>query len=54
MRVFRNESMDRLMARRAERLSQSNSVFDNYLNSFLNNNYGVFGNFGSSENSKRL
>ena len=51
MRVFRNESMDRLMARRAERLSQSNSVFDSYLNSFLNNNYGVFGNFGSSDSS---
>lgn len=51
MRVFRNESMDRLMARRAERLSQSNSVFDNYLNSFLNNNYGVLGSLGSSKNS---
>lgn len=51
MRVFRNESIDRLMMRRSERLSQSSSVFDNYLTSFLDNKYGVFGNLGSSNNS---
>lgn len=48
MRVFRNESIDRLMARRAERNAHTDSVFDNYLTSFLNNNYGVFGNFGNN------
>ena len=51
MRVFRNESIDRLMARRSERLSQSTSMFDTYLNGFLNNNYSVFGSLGSSKNS---
>lgn len=59
MRVYRNASMDRLMARRSERLSQSNSVFDNYLTGFLNNrnyfnnfgNMGIFGNLGNSNSS---
>ena len=51
MRVFRNESMDRLLARRAERNVQSDSVFDNYLTSILNNNYGVFGSYSSSDSS---
>ena len=51
MRVFRNESIDRLMMRRSERLSQSSSVFDDYLTSFMSNNYGVFGNFGSDKTS---
>lgn len=46
MRVYRNDSIDRLMARRSERLSQSTSVFDNYLTSFMNNKYG--GSSGSS------
>lgn len=47
MRVYRNASIDRLMARRAEKNSQTNSVFDNYLTGFLNNrNYGYFNNFG--------
>lgn len=48
MRVFRNTSIDRLMARKAERNAQSTSVFDNYLTSFLNNkNYGYFNNFNN-------
>ena len=49
MRVYRNASLDRLMARRAERNSQANSVFDNYLTGFLNNRnyFNTFGNFGN-------
>lgn len=48
MRVFRNTSIDRLMARKAERNAQSTGVFDNYLTSFLNNkNYGYFNNFNN-------
>lgn len=51
MRVFRNESIDRLMTRRLERNALSDSMFDNYLTDFMNNKYGVFGNFGSSGTS---
>lgn len=48
MRVFRNASIDRLMARKAEKNSQSTSVFDSYLTGFLNNrNYGYFNNFNN-------
>lgn len=42
MRVFRNASIDRLMARKAEKNLQS-GAFDSYLSSFLNNrNYGSY------------
>lgn len=47
MRVFRNASIDRLMARKAEKNLQS-GMFDSYLTSFLNDrNYGVLNSFGS-------
>ena len=51
MKVYRNESIDRLMVRKAQRNAETTSVFDNYLTSFLNNKYGAFGNFGSSNSS---
>lgn len=61
MRVFRNASIDRLMARRAEKNSKSSftsGLFDNYLTGFLNNqNYGAFGSlggFGSIGNSSDI
>lgn len=51
MRVFRNASIDRLMARKAEKNLQSSSVFDSYLTGFLNNrNNGYYNNFGNSNN----
>ena len=54
MRVYRNESIDRLMARRAEKNIQS-GMFDNYLTGFLNNrNYFGFGNiYGFSGTSNK-
>ena len=51
MRVFRNASIDRLMARKAEKNSQSTSVFDSYLTGFLNNrNNGYFNSFNNFGN----
>lgn len=54
MRVYRNASIDRLMARRSERNMQS-GMFDTYLTGFMNNrNYFGFGNiYGFSGTSNK-